>query len=192
MGTSRRPRGRRTGRLVAVAAALVATLTLLAAPVGAAGPEPAAVQPDAIIQNPDGTGTIGNGVYNTDGTNQTKTRTVAAGGTFVSRFIMQNDSTAVQFLTPTGCAGNAHFKVKYFYRQDDDPLTRDIDVTSTITSGGLSVGRGPGQTETYRVVIKVKGTAPAGAVLRCRLSVRINVKGPDDPLDVAKLVIRRA
>lgn len=188
MGTTRR----RTGRLVAVAAALATTLTLTSAPVGAAPPEPAAVQPDAIIQNPDGTGAIGNGVYNTDGSNQTKTRTVAAGSTFVSRFIMQNDSTAVQFLTPTGCAGNADFKVKYFYRQDNDPLTPDLDVTQTITDGLISVGRAPGQTETYRVVIKVKGTAAAGAVLRCRLSVRINVKGPNDPLDVAKLVIRRA
>ncbi len=185
MGTTRR----RTGRLVAVAAALATTITLTSAPVGAAPPEPAAVQPDAIVTKPDGTGAIGDGVYNTDGTNQTKTRTVAAGTTFVALFRMQNDSTAVQFLTPTGCASNANFKVKYFLPQTPNP---DIDVTSSITSGALSVGRNPGQSETYRVVIKVKGTAAAGAVLRCRLSVRINVKGPDDPLDVAKLVIRRA
>lgn len=189
MGTSRRRTGQRTGRLVAVAAALATTLTLTSAPVGATPPEPAAVQPDAIIVGANGGTVVGDNVYNTTGANQTKTRTVARGSTFVALFRAQNDSPDLRFLTPIGCASNANFTVKYFLPQAPNP---DIDVTQSITSGALSVGRNPGQSETYRVVIKVKAAAAAGATLTCRLKVRINAKGPDDPVDVARIVIHRA
>lgn len=176
-------------RLVAVTAALA-----LVAGIGStaaaqdAPPEGNTIQPDSMIVGVNGGIVTGNNVYNKTGAGQTRTSTAPAGSTVIVNFRMQNDSDEVQFLSPQGCASTTHFKVKYFLPQSPNP---DIDVTNTITSGGLSVGRNPGQTETYRVVVKVKGTAPRGATLNCRLKVTINAKGPNDPRDVALLVVRR-
>ena len=172
--------------------AITLLLVLAAAPAGATEPAPEAgvVQPDAMTRLPDNSDTIGNDVYNTTGQGQTGRQNSAAGRTFAYRFRMQNDSDTVQFLTPQGCAGNANFTVKYFLI-DNDPLTPDPNITDTIVNGALAVGRNPGQSETYRVVIKVKPGAPVGAKLTCNLSVRIAVKGPDDPVDVARIIVKR-
>lgn len=174
-----------------IGAALVVGALATVTPAGAAEPDAGVVQPDAMTRLPDGSDTIGNNVYSTTGQGQTRRRSAPAGTTLVYRFRMQNDSDAVQSLTPIGCAGDANFTVKYFYQQDNDPMTRDINVTETITQGALSVGRNPRQSETYRVVIKIRPTAPVGAKLTCNLAVRINVKGPDDPVDVARIVVKR-
>ena len=174
-----------------VGAGLALALLAGAAPVGAAEPEAGVVRPDAMTRLPDNSDTIGNNVYNTTASGQTRRRSAPAGTTLAYRFRMQNDSDTVQFLTPQGCAGNANFTVKYFLI-DNDPLRPDINITNTIVQGGLAVGRNPGQSETYRVVVKIKPTAPAGAKLTCNLSVRISVKGPNDPIDVARIVVKRS
>lgn len=173
-----------------VGAGLVLALLAGATPVGAAAPEAGVVQPDAMTRLPDNSDTIGNNVYNTTASGQTRRRSAPAGTTLGYRFRMQNDSDTVQFLTPQGCAGNANFTVKYFV-VDNDPLVPDINITDTIVNGALAVGRNPGQSETYRVLIKIKPGAPAGAKLTCNLSVRINAKGPDDPVDVTRIVVKR-
>lgn len=186
-------RGGMSRRTVAVVGGVaIAALFSVVAPASAAEPEAGVVQPDAMTRLPDNADTIGNNVYNATGQGQTRRRSAPAGATLAYRFRMQNDSDTVQFLTPTGCAGDASFTVKYFYQQDSDPLTRDINVTDTITQGAISVGRNPGQSEFYRVVIKIKPSAPAGAKLTCNLSVRISVKGPDDPVDVTRIVVKRS
>ena len=172
-------RGGTTRRMVATIGVAVLVLTL-SAPAGAAEPEAGVIQPDAIVLKNNGTGPAGDNVYNDDGLNQTRVRGVARGGTANFLFRMQNDSDTTQFLTPDGCSGNIFFRVRYFI-----PGTPDIDVTATIADGLLSVGRNPQQTETYRVAIKAKASAPVGAVYQCRLKVTINRKGPDDPVDVA-------
>jgi hypothetical protein len=165
--------------------AAVLMVALLAGPADAR----ATFKPDAMTLGRTGTATIGNNVYNTTGANQTRTRSAPAGSNLVFRFRMQNDSDAVQFLTPKGCASTANFTVKYFLLQ---PPAAPIDVTSSITSGALAVGRNPGQTETFRVEVKIRAGAPRGATLRCRLQVSINRKGPDDPTDVTRLIIHRS
>ena len=140
------------------------------------------IQPDAMVAKANGTGVAGANVYNHTGLNQTRVRGVVRGRTANFLFIMQNDSDDVRALTPDGCSGNTFFRVRYFL-----PGSPDIDVTQSIANGVLSVGRNPGQTETYRVEIKAKPSAPEGAVYQCRLKVTINRKGPDDPRDVALL-----
>ncbi len=156
----------------------------LAAPAGASEPEAGVSPPAAIILKNNGTGPAGDNVYNHDGLNQTRVRGLSPGNTANFLFRMQNDSDTLQFLTPDGCSGNIFFKVRYYV-----PGNPDIDVTSSIADGTLSVGRNPGQTETYRISVKAKASAPQGAVYQCRLKVTINRKGPDDPRDVALLRI---
>lgn len=167
---------------VLMGAALVAGMLTTVSPAGAQGPEGLVIQPDAMVAKANGTGTAGANVYNTTGLNQTRVRGVARGGTANFLFIMQNDSDDTRFLTPDGCSGNTFFRVRYFL-----PGAPDIDVTQSIADGLLSVGRSSGQSETYRVEIKAKASAPSGAVYQCRLKVTINRKGPDDPRDVALL-----
>lgn len=172
-------RGRTTRRLVATIGTVLMALSL-AAPGGAAEPEAGVIQPDAMVAKANGTGVAGDNIYNHDGLNQTRVRGVARRGTANFLFRMQNDSDTVQFLTPDGCSGNTFFRVRYFI-----PGSPDVDVTQSIADGLLSVGRNPQQTETYRVEIKAKASAPVGAVYQCRLKVTISRKGPDDPRDVA-------
>lgn len=182
--------GTKRGVLVVIGGVVVATLLAVVAPAGAAEPEAGVVQPDAMTRPLNSSETVGNNVYNTTGQGQTRRTSGPAGTRFGIRFRMQNDSDAVQFLTPQGCAGNANFTVRYFL-EDNDPLVPDIEITDTIVNGALAVGRNPGQSETYRVLVKIKAGAPAGAKLTCNLSVRISVKGPDDPVDVARFVVTR-
>lgn len=182
---------RQATRLTIAAVGVLVGFSSLVSPAGAQVPEGGTIQPDAILQHATTSTGVGRNVYNETGADQTMRATGAAGARFAFRFRMQNDSDTVQFLTPTGCASNSNFTVKYFYKQDDDPFTPDIDVTSTITSGALSVGRNPGQSEVYRVSLRIKPGAPAGAKLTCLLSARINAKGPDDPTDVARIIVKR-
>jgi hypothetical protein len=180
--------GARRGRLIAVAIATLIGVATVAPPAGAPAPEGVVIQPDAMITKVDGTGVVGNNIYNRSGLNQTKVRGMVPGSTVNFIFRMQNDSDDVRFLTPQGCSGNTFFKVRYFLPQTAP--NPDIEVTDSITAGALSVGRNPGQSERYRISIKAKATAPEGAQFNCRLKVTINRKGPDDPRDVALLQIR--
>ena len=181
-----RARAKRSRVTVLIGAVLVAGSLLTVTPAGAQAPEVGAVQPDAILLKPNGTSVAGRNIYNETGLNQTLVRGGTPGTTVNTLFRIQNDSDSTKSLTPQGCSGNTFFRVRYFLRQSPGP---DIDITSSITGGVLSIGRNPGQTETYRVEVKVKSSAPVGATYDCLLSVRIARKGPD-PTDVAKLTVR--
>ena len=156
---------------------------LLLAWTGAADPEGGTVQPDVIVLDAQRVG-VGYNVYNTTGAGQTLRYQGAAGRTMIAHFKIQNDSDAVQFLTPRGCAGTSQFKVSYFLVQPGP----DIDMTQTIVDGAISIGRNPGQTETWRVVVKIKAGTPVGAKLTCRLQATIGFEGPTD---VGRLIVKR-
>ncbi len=143
-------------------------------------------QPDAMVRRTGIVAFTGNNRYNSNGTNQTLSRTAPPGVMVSYGFRMQNDGDTVDFLTPSGCAGGPRFLVRWFLPQPGD----DIDITSSIVAGALSVGRNPGQSEDYRVEVTVRNAAPLGAALDCRFRVTTG-SAPNQLRDVARLVVRR-
>ena len=63
-------------------------------------------QPDALLRLSSESAYTGNGVYNADGTGQTKSQLVAAGGTGQYLFQVQNDGSTADSITVTGPAGS--------------------------------------------------------------------------------------
>jgi len=74
---------------------------------------------------------LGDNFYNTDGTGQTRRRTVSPGTTAVYRARLYNDGDQTETFTLRGPAGNADWTVKYYGGPVEDPAR---EVTSQVTS----------------------------------------------------------
>lgn len=136
-------------RRVAVAALCALLAASFALPAGAA---PSADRVDAWIRS--GTATkVGFGIVNADGTNQTKTRRIAAGRsvTFTIGAIRHGSGTGpVEFV---GGAGATNFAVTYRLRDG-------TDITSDVTGRGYTV-RGVENGATVRILLRVSTTHAA-------------------------------
>ncbi|GAH53607.1 unnamed protein product, partial [marine sediment metagenome] len=92
-------------------------------------------QPDNQVRNQGEGSYIGDGIYNTDGTNQTKSQTVDNEATAVYDIKIENDGNVSDTFTVTGNAGGSGWTVTYY-----DALTGGSDITSDVTGGGWSTG----------------------------------------------------
>ncbi|MEW6026496.1 MAG: hypothetical protein AB1599_04285, partial [Planctomycetota bacterium] len=104
-----------------------------------------------IKRSTDGSGSyIGNGVINTDGTNQTITNTLANNATVTYNITLQNDSNLSETITVTGSGATSGWTVSYY-----DGIT---DITADILSGAYSqVGIVSGATYAIRIEIIAGG-----------------------------------
>ena len=148
------------------------------------------VQEFGPVARPDGrirkgaTGAFkGDGVYNTTGAGQTKTGAAARGSTVSYWVSAQNDAPFADVLRLKGTATTTRFKVTY--------TAGGVDITPQVVAGTYTTPvLAPGDAVLIKVVVKVKGTAPAGSVLTGSMIV----KSDSDPArrDTVKFVTRRA
>lgn len=92
-----------------------------------------AYQPDLLIRTLAESTYTGDGIYNTDGVNQTRTQNVASGTSVIYVFRVQNDGNATDTMTVTGPAANSGWTVRYFNNAS-------VDITDQVTGSGWSTG----------------------------------------------------
>ena len=112
-------------------------------------------QPDNRIRNAGEGAYIGNSVYNTDGSSQTKAQAVNNNVTATYEIRIENDGSEPDSFTVTGTAGDASWTVNYF-----DALAGGTDITAQVTGGGWSTGtRPPDSSRKIRVEVTPSGLA---------------------------------
>ncbi|MBN2378726.1 hypothetical protein JXM67_02855 [candidate division WOR-3 bacterium] len=115
-------------------------------------------QPDGMIKGRDDPEYVGNGIYNLDGTNQTKHQIVNPGDTAVYHLLFQNDSEYPDRFSITGSSGGAGWQVHYY-----DALEGGSDITIQIVAlGWTTMWLDPDSIRAMRVELVAPSTpAPA-------------------------------
>jgi hypothetical protein len=124
-------------------------------------------RPDALIGT-SAASQIGGGVYNTDGTGQTKS---GQAETFdlVTFFVTgQNDGPAAEPMKVKGCGSSIGWGVKYLAG-----TAGSTDITTQVVAGTYSLGSlAPGGSKSLRVQILHKNGAQIGSFKSCLITVR--------------------
>jgi uncharacterized membrane protein len=143
-----------------------------------------AYRPDARIRLGTSGAFVGNDVYSTNGTGQSRTGKGARGATITFGLSLQNDATRADRigLKATGAA-SAGYSVRYF--------KGTTDITAAVIAGSWKSGvLDPGKTVLVTVKVKVKSTAAAGSKVVRTLTARSDADG--SVKDVAKITARRS
>jgi hypothetical protein len=90
---------------------------------------------------------VGNNVYNTTGSNQTKTEKTIPGKTLSFSLRVENDGTDTDTYTLKGAGSATGYTVSYFYGT--------IDYTNKVTSGTYSFSLAPGAYKSLSMKVKV-------------------------------------
>jgi hypothetical protein len=126
-------------------------------------PPPATRQPDNLVKNSGESTYLGDNVYNTDGTSQTKVQSVKSGRSATFHMMIQNDGSATDSFTVQGNGSSTGFTVKYYAG-----LSGGADITTTVTSGSYTVTNlGPGANQVIRAVVTVARGTAIGAAKDC-------------------------
>ena len=91
-------------------------------------------QPDLLIRTSSETAYTGGGIYNTDGTNQTKTQIVPDGASACYLFRIQNNGNSTDTFLITASAGVTSWSMTYY------DMTTGSAITGVITTTGWSTG----------------------------------------------------
>ncbi len=118
-------------------------------------------QPDLHIAKQGESTFRGKNIYNSDGSSQTRTQTLAPGATATYIIRLQNDSTDPEDFKVTGTPGNAQFSVRYFN------VDTEREITSQMTSldGWRARTLAAGRTRRVRLVVVPAPQASEGARL---------------------------
>ncbi|HKA07422.1 MAG TPA: hypothetical protein VKD71_09210 [Gemmataceae bacterium] len=120
-------------------------------------------KPDNLIKLSSESTYLGNNVYNTDATSQTKNQNVPAGLTGVFHIMVQNDGTATDSFTVRGAGSSAGFTVTYY-----TGLSGGTEVTSAVTAGTYKVSNlAAGANQIIRVVITVAQNTALNTIKDC-------------------------
>ena len=141
-----------------------------------------AARPDALIardkeSDPD----LGDGAYNSDGSEQTREWTAKPKKKRSFRITLQNDAEAQDSFAVDGCAKSKGFKVKY--------SAGGQSVTDEVTSGKYSTAPvDPGASTTLQLQIKVSKKAKKGKKKKCL----VTAASKDEPTerDAVKAVLK--
>lgn len=142
-------------------------------------------RPDAQIKKGATGLVVGNNVYNTTGTDQTRTGSAPRGGSVTYNVNVQNDAAFAERLRLQGTASTPAFRVRYY-----DATGQNITVA--VTQGTFTTPEvvAPGAKAKVKVVVTVLNTAPAGA----RLTGSVKATSTTHPSfkDKVKFVTSRA
>jgi sugar lactone lactonase YvrE len=135
-------------------------------------------RPDALIAT--GTSYVGNDVYNTTGSGQTKTVKAKAGSTVKFKVEIQNDGNDTDPITLTGPGTGNGYTVSYF-----DGTT---NVTTAVKGGTCTFALSGGQTHVITIKVKIGTTASASK------SLLVTVTSGHDPskVDTVKAVVKKS
>ncbi len=128
-------------------------------------------RPDLLIWDKAQNMFLGDGAYNTDGTNQTSADTAVPGAPAVYRLRLQNDGTATDTFVVRGPAGGNGWTVRYF----DAPAPGGQDITHAMTTGGWQPGPVTGAARggelDFRAEVVPDSTVPPGTVQQIAVTV---------------------
>src|SRR2546427_641182 len=143
-------------------------LSLNGAPPPPPPPPPATRQPDNLIKNSSETTYLGDNVYNTDGTGQTKSQSIKAGRSATFNVMIQNDGSATDSFTVQGNGSSTGFTVKYYAGSSGN-----TDITTAVTAGTYTTGNlGPGANQIIRAAVTVARGIASGTVKDCLMTTR--------------------
>ena len=116
-------------------------------------------RPDNLIKNQGETEYIGDDIYNSDGTDQTKSQEIPPGQTAIYHIQIQNDGNYPSMFQIIGTPSDGGWEVKYY-----DALTGGEDITDLITGpyGWVVVLGSPDTTVEMRVEITPDDTVSEG------------------------------
>jgi hypothetical protein len=123
-------------------------------------------RPDMQIRLASETAFVGNNVYNTTGSGQTKAVSSARGErrSFVAR--VQNDGSTADGFTFRGCTATNGFTVRYF-----SGATGTTEITSAVVNGTYTVtGVAPGATKAIRLEVTTGSATPPGTAQSCLIT----------------------
>ncbi len=125
-----------------------------------APPPPPTRRPDSLIKNSGESTYLGDNVYNTDGTGQTKSQSVKAGQSATFNILVQNDGSASDSFTVQGNGSSTGFTVRYY-----TGTSGGSEITSAVTAGTYTLSNlAPGANQVFRAVVTVtRGTASGTA-----------------------------
>ena len=124
---------------------------------------------------------VGNNVYNTTGSNQTKNWTARRGRSRAFSLKFQNDGNVRDSYRVKGCGSSSGFRVRYF--------KGSTGITSAVTSGTYRTeALNPGGTTTITLRIQVTTSAAIGATKGCL--VRAASVAQSTKADAAKAVVK--
>jgi hypothetical protein len=137
------------------------SVTVLA--LNGAQPPPATRQPDNLIKNSTESTYLGDNIYNTDGTGQTKSQSVKAGRSATFNVMIQNDGSATDAFYLQGTGSSTGFTVNYY-----TGISGGTNITTAVTGGSYTVSNlGPGANQVIRVVVSVTRGTAVGAAKDC-------------------------
>ncbi len=115
-------------------------------------------QPDLMVRRLTDVIYRGKGIFNADGTGQTKALELDYGMTGVYPIQLANAGNVTNFFNLRGTAGGAGWTVRYL-----DSVSAGADITSDMTSGGTIVALPPAASWEGRVEVTFDATVPRGA-----------------------------
>jgi DNA-binding beta-propeller fold protein YncE len=127
-----------------------------------------------------GTTYVGNDVYNSDGSNQTKTLKAKVGKTVTFKIRIENDGSGTDPLTVTGAGSAKGYSVTYF--------SGTTNITSKVVAGTYRLTLDVGQSIVLKMTVKVGSNAVASR------SILVKTSADHQPsrLDAVKAVVKRA
>ena len=137
-------------------------------------------RPDNAISKFAGGGYIGNDVYNKSGTNQTRLKSVNAGGSTRLYVKVQNDSKVTDSFFIKGTAGSGGFAVGYG--------VAGKNVKSAVVSGEYWLTLAPGATKTVVITVKAGSGLSSGAQIVLKVSARS--AGDSSKIDVVRGIVK--
>jgi hypothetical protein len=125
---------------------------------GASAPPPPVFQPDAQIKASGDASYIGDDVYSSDGSGETRSITVKAGSSGTFLINVQNDGSATDSFTLKGAGSSSPFAVKYY-----SGTSGGTDITSLVTAGTYKISSvAPTASQAIRMVVTVARKAASG------------------------------
>ena len=141
---------------------------------------PGIYQPDNQIRNHGETDYTGDDIYNTDGTDQTKSQAVTGNVTAIYEIKLQNDATGIDALNVTGTASGSSWTVIYY------SVAEDADVTDLVTGGIWYTRTMPsGYWEEMRLEVTPDSTVPVGSSIEVLVT---STSAYGDTHDVVKAI----
>jgi uncharacterized repeat protein (TIGR01451 family) len=115
-------------------------------------------QPDMLVRRLTDVVYNGGGIYNSTGSNQTKSVTSDTGKLVVYPLQLVNVGNLTNVFTVAGTAGSDDWTVRYF-----DALVGGSDITAEVTGGGAGISLLPGASWEFRAEVTASLAVPPGA-----------------------------
>jgi hypothetical protein len=133
---------------------------------GAGPPPPLVYQPDNLIKLSSDSAYLGNNIYNTDGSSQTRSVSVKRGKSATFFAQIQNDGQGTDSFTVKGNGASTGFTVQYLQGSSGS-----VDITSAVSAGTYKVNNMPvGANQVIRLVVGVGRNASVGASQTCLIT----------------------